>query len=253
MKIEYLLGLKITPTDPDAVISSVVESVKTNTQKRIFHVNAHAFNLAFKDPVLTKNINAADTVFCDGFGVKVAAKIMGVDVGERMTPPDWIDSLCRTLAANGHSVFLLGDEDGIAERCAERLRQQSPGLKVAGCYHGFFKKEGAENDEVIKRINAAAPDVILVGFGMPLQEKWISENADKLNAKVFITVGAMFRWLIGEGSRAPRILSSNGFEWAWRLFTQPGKVWRRYLVGLPQFFFVVLKHKFRRKSVVIKS
>jgi len=248
MEAATILDLKIHKTSPSELIEYIAEKIKDHQKLRVFHLNVHAFNVAFKDKAFADVINDADLVFCDGFGVKLGARILGKTIGERMTPPDWIDDLCQALAKNGQTIYLLGDEDGIAGRCAERLKEKAKELKVVGAHHGFFNKEGVENDEMIRQINKAKPDVLLVGFGMPLQEKWVAANFEKLDVKIFITVGAMFRWLIKEEKRAPQFLSSNGFEGVWRLFTQPRKVWKRYILEVPYFFFKVIKERMRKRT-----
>src|SRR4029077_5191921 len=136
-------------------------------------------------------------------GVKIGAGILGLSIGDRMTPPDWIDDLCSVLAKNYYSIYLLGDEPGVAEKCAAVLLEKHPALIIKGTHHGFFDKKGNENVEVIDIINQVAPDVLLIGLGMPLQEKWIAANAGNINSSIFISVGAMFRWIARVEKRAP--------------------------------------------------
>lgn len=257
MESVKIFDIKIHKIGVREVVEEVILAIHENRKIKIFHLNAHAFDIAFKDEDFKKIINEGDIVFCDGFGVKIAAKILGLSIGERMTPPDWIDRLCETLKQHNRSVFLLGDEKGIAERCAAKLVEKTPGIQIAGTHHGFFEKSGPENIEVIKTVNDAKPDVLLVGFGMPLQEKWIYNNSKELDAPVIIAVGAMFRWMAGEEKRAPKIFSDNGFEGVWRLFSQPGKVWKRYIIEFPLFIFKAIresiKNKFVRKSQQVEQ
>ena len=244
MQSKKLAGIRIDSVGVDEVIKKIMTSIEENKKTILFYLNIHAFYISFKDEVFKKILNKGDLVFCDGFGVKIGAKMRGMTIGERMTPPDWIDQLCYELSLKGKSLFLLGDEPGIADKCAEKLLKTHPQLKIVGTYHGFFDKEGKENDEVVDMINKSDSDVLLIGFGMPLQEKWIEANCHRINTKVFLPVGAMFRWVSGIEKRAPRFLSSNGFEGVWRLITNPGKVWKRYLVEVPIFFFRILKESY---------
>jgi N-acetylglucosaminyldiphosphoundecaprenol N-acetyl-beta-D-mannosaminyltransferase len=239
MESVRILDLKIHKTTIDQLIGNIVAGIRESKKLKIFHLNVHAFNVAFKDPDFKNIINNGDLVFCDGFGVKIGAGILGLSIGDRMTPPDWIDNLCSVLEKNYYSIYLLGDEPGVAEKCAAVLLEKHPALNIKGTHHGFFGKEGKENTEVINIINKTTPDVLLVGFGMPLQEKWISANIENINSNVFISVGAMFRWIARVEKRAPLVLASNGFEWLWRLLTQPGKVWKRYTIELFVFFYKV--------------
>jgi N-acetylglucosaminyldiphosphoundecaprenol N-acetyl-beta-D-mannosaminyltransferase len=185
-------------------------------------------------------------VFCDGFGVKWGARLAGQPPPQRYTPPDWIDPLCGACAQRGLSLFLLGDKAGTVEKAAHTLQARHAGLRIAGWQHGFFdKRAGAENDAVIRAINAAQPDVLLVGFGQPAQELWLDANWAALEAPVAMTVGALFSYVAGDVRRAPRWMTEHGLEWLGRLLIEPRRLWQRYLIGLPVFFARVLMARFR--------
>jgi len=239
-----LLGLKMHKINVPQLLERIICAIRKKKKLKIFHLNVHAFDIAFENSSFKNAVNDGDIIFCDGFGVKLGAKILGLSIGERMTPPDWIDNLCDELLKNNFSIFLLGDEPGIAEQCANLFLEKHPALDIKGTHHGFFDKAGPGNEKVIDVINNVKPHVILVGLGMPLQEKWITDNFEKLDSYIFITVGALFRWYSKVERRGPKIFTNNGLEWLWRLFVQPRKVWKRYLVELPGFFVVILKKKF---------
>jgi N-acetylglucosaminyldiphosphoundecaprenol N-acetyl-beta-D-mannosaminyltransferase len=114
-------------------------------------------------------------------------------------------------------------------------------LNIVGSHHGFFQKKGLENDSVISKINAVAPDILLVGMGMPTQEFWIDDNIDRLNAKTYIPVGAAFRWYSGIDKRAPKWVTDYGFEWLARFISHPNKFFERYGVGNPLCFIRIFK------------
>ena len=110
-----------------------------------------------------------------------------------------------------------------------------------GDAHGFFEKSGSENEYVVSKINTAAPHILLVGMGMPVQEFWIDENIGRLNAKVYLPVGAAFRWYCGVEKRAPKWVTDHGFEWLARLTAHPIRLFRRYAIGNPLFFIRLVK------------
>jgi N-acetylglucosaminyldiphosphoundecaprenol N-acetyl-beta-D-mannosaminyltransferase len=151
-------------------------------------------------------------------------------------------------AGRGYRIFLLGTEQVIVERAAERLRVRFPGLEVAA-HHGFFDLDGAENAAVLERIAAFAPHVVLVGMGMPRQERWIARNAPALEANVTMSVGALFDYLAERVARGPRWLTDNGFEWVCRLWYEPRRLWRRYLLGNPRFLWLIARQRLRRLGV----
>jgi N-acetylglucosaminyldiphosphoundecaprenol N-acetyl-beta-D-mannosaminyltransferase len=236
-----LLGVRVDAVTQQDVLNLIERAAEERARVTIAYANAHALNLAYTQPEFRAFFNdCADVVFCDGFGVRLGARLAGAAPGalpERMTPPDWIDALCTRCAARGRSMYLLGGAGETAQRAAAELARRHLGLRIAGSHHGYFDKRrgSAENRDVIACINAAAPDVLLVGFGMPLQEFWLRDNRAALSAAAAITVGALFSHLSGEARRAPRWMTDHGLEWLGRLAAEPGRLWRRYLVGLPVF------------------
>jgi N-acetylglucosaminyldiphosphoundecaprenol N-acetyl-beta-D-mannosaminyltransferase len=150
--------------------------------------------------------------------------------------------LARFAQGRDHSLFLLGARPGVADKAAANLRERFPGLRIVGTHHGYFDKApgSPENEAVIREINAASPNILIVGFGMPLQERWLMDNWDRIEVNVALTGGAVFDYVSGELPRAPRWMTDHGFEWLGRLIIEPGRLWKRYLVGNPIFILRVL-------------
>lgn len=234
-----LLGIPIHPVSPAELVSHIVQWGADERLRRVYNVNVHAMNLAADNPDFKQYLQQADLVFCDGFGVKWGAKMLGQTIPYRMTPPDWIDDFAARAAAAGQSVFALGDESGIAAEFQTTLASRHVGYRDAGSHHGFFKKSGAENDAIVDLINASNATHLLIGFGMPLQERWLESNASRLRVKVVLPVGALFRWYIGHEARAPRWMTDHGLEWLARLAQHPVQHFRRYAVGNPRFLWRV--------------
>ncbi len=243
-----LLGVPIHPVSPEALVETIVAWGDGDRLRRVYNVNVHAMNLAARDATFCEALQRADLVFCDGFGVKWGARLAGLDIPWRLTPPDWIDAFARAAASAGQSVFALGDEAGVADDFQALLAQRHPGYRAAGSHHGFFEKEGPENDEVVAGINRSGATHLLVGFGMPLQERWLEANAARLDVRTVIPVGALYRWYIGLDQRAPRFMTDHGLEWLARLARNPIRHFRRYAVGNPQFLARVLWATFRGKA-----
>ncbi len=175
----------------------------------------------------------------------LAARILGRRIPERIAITDWVWRLAGFAERENLSLFFLGAQPGIAERAAACLKEKYPNLKVVGTHHGYFDQhpEALENEAVLKEINASRPDILLVGFGMPLQERWLMRNWDRIDAHVALTGGAVFDYVSGELKRGPRILTNNGSEWLARLLIEPKRLWRRYVLGNPLFLLRVLKQR----------
>lgn len=232
-----LLGIPIDQLRLDQLLEATVFAVQNSIAITVVYVNIHCFNVAASDPVYAAIVNDADIVYCDGTGVRIAAAMTGQWIPERMTGADWIWDLARDAAAAGLRLFLLGGASGAAEAAAAVLRRRFPALQVVGTASGY----GAGTD-TIARINASGADIVLVGMGTPTQEKWIAAHRDQINVPVVWAVGALFDFVSGRIPRGPRWLTDHGMEWACRLWAEPHKLWRRYLVGNPQFFWRVARH-----------
>jgi N-acetylglucosaminyldiphosphoundecaprenol N-acetyl-beta-D-mannosaminyltransferase len=130
---------------------------------------------------------------------------------------------------SGWRVFYLGGEPGVAERAAEVLRGEFPGLQIA-THHGYFTLNGEGNRGVLKAIADCSPQVLMVGMGMPRQEHWVVDNLEHIRADAILTAGACFDYVAGAIPTPPRWMGRVGLEWLYRLSAEPGRLWRRYLL-----------------------
>jgi N-acetylglucosaminyldiphosphoundecaprenol N-acetyl-beta-D-mannosaminyltransferase len=233
----------VDPLTVEELHAEIGRLVQGGQRGLVLNVNAHCLNLCYEDPKLRDFLNGAEVVFCDGAGVMLAARILGRCIPERITYADWAWRLAAFAESEGFSLYFLGARPGVAQEAARRLRERYPDLDVVGVRHGYFDHSAgsAENEAVVEEINAAAPDILVVGLGMPLQERWLMENRERIDASVVLTGGAVFDFISGALRRGPRLLTDNGFEWLARLFVEPRRLWRRYLVGNPLFLLRVLK------------
>jgi N-acetylglucosaminyldiphosphoundecaprenol N-acetyl-beta-D-mannosaminyltransferase len=241
-----VLGVRVDLIGLDELIQYMVLIVREQKKAMIAYVNVHAVNLALQQPWFKNFINQSQVVFCDGFGVKWAAHFLHGKVLQRFTPPDWFGRLAAECTEHEITLFFLGTQQAVVERAASGLKEKYPLLKIVGVHHGFFDKEpmGAENLHVVAMINSVHPQLLVVGFGMPAQEKWILDNWDQLQVNVVIPVGAFFDYLAGDVVRAPRWMTDHGLEWLGRLVIEPRRLWRRYLLGNPIFLWRVLLQRF---------
>ena len=246
-----VLGVGVDPVSVVELHAKILGIVREGGHALVLHVNVHGLNLCYRDPALRSFCNAAPVVFADGAGVVLAARILGEHLPERITYADWAWQLASFAEKESLSLFFLGARPGVAGMAAARLRERHPDLKVVGTHHGYFAHEdpGApENEAVLREINASRPDILLVGFGMPLQERWLMRNWERVDARVALTGGAVFDYVSGELRRGPRILTDNGFEWLARLFIEPARLWRRYVIGNPLFLLRVLKQRLAQRG-----
>ncbi len=202
-------------------------------------VNADCLNQAFRNREYASLLNSADRVWADGVGAAIAALWNKTPVPDNVNGTDMLPHLCRS----GYRIYLLGAAPGVAEAARERLSREYPEARIVGAEHGYFEDGGAE---AVGRINDAKADILLVAMGVPRQEFWIAEHLDRLDCGVAIGVGGLLDFASGRIPRAPLILRRMKLEWAFRLYQEPARLFRRYIIGNPQFLFRVLF--FRRKK-----
>jgi len=233
----------VDPITVDGLHAEIARLVQAGKPGLVLNVNAHCLNLCYEESALRDSLNGADVVFCDGTGVMLAARMLGRRIPVRITYAAWIWRLAGFAAAEDFSLYFLGARPGVAQEAARRLRKRYPGLRIVGVRHGYFDHSAgsAENEAILEEINAASPDILLVGFGMPLQERWLAQNRHRLDAGVALSGGAVFDYVSGRVRRGPPILTEHGFEWLARLLNEPHRLWRRYLIGNPLFLLRVLR------------
>lgn len=243
-----VLGVPVDPLEVGDLHAAIRDYVRAPARATVLHANVHAVNLAAKDPALAAIFRAADLVFCDGHGVMAGARLLGARLPMKITYAEWTWQLAELCAREGFSLYLLGSRPGVAAAAAERLRAAQPTLKIAGTHHGYFDKsvESEANRAVLERVNDAGPDILLVGFGMPVQEEWIAANRAAIEARVVLSAGAAFDYVSGSLRRPPRWMTSRGLEWLGRLLIEPRRLAGRYLLGNPAFLARVVRQRMRR-------
>lgn len=246
-----ILGIYVTPIRAVELNQLIGSLINQQAHEIVLNANVHLINLAQENTWLLEFQKKGYLTFCDGAGVILAAKILGKHIPERITYADWLWSLGAYCEAEGYSLFLLGGEPGVAEKAAANLVERYPALHIAGTQHGYFDKSpgSSENREVIQAVNTAQANILVTAFGMPLQERWLDENWEVLQGNVALTAGAALDYISGELKRAPKWMTDNGLEWLGRLIIEPGRLWKRYVLGNPLFFWRVFLQKIGLKRV----
>jgi len=240
-----LLGVQVSALTVPELHACIADYIHQQRSARVLNVNVNCLNLAYRRPWLRHLLNKAEIVFCDGSGVKLGARILGHNLPQRITYADWLWQLAEFSEPRGFTFFFLGARPGVAEKAASRLIECFPDLSIVGMHHGFFEKspDSPGNRAIIQKINALRPNILILGFGMPLQERWLMENWGRVDANVALTGGAVFDYISGELRRAPRWMTDHSLEWLGRLLIEPRRLWRRYLIGNPLFLWRVLKQR----------
>lgn len=239
MKVN-VIGVEVDDCSPTALIDRIDEAIAAGSKTRVMSVNVNVANTAYEDPELRELINDAEIVSVDGYGIMLGAAILGKHLPDRMNGADYIFPLAERMEAKGHSIYLLGSEPGVAEVAQAVLLEHCPKLNILGAHHGYFDHEGPESMEIIEEINALKPDMLFVGFGTPVQERWIRRHWQHTDARVFYSAGGLFNLLAGD--RAPRWVIWARGEWFYRMLIEPRRMWRRNIKN-PVFLWRALMQR----------
>jgi N-acetylglucosaminyldiphosphoundecaprenol N-acetyl-beta-D-mannosaminyltransferase len=239
------LGINVDVLNTRELYDRLVHFVEDGKPRKVMYLNADCVILSRRDLTYRRILNDADLVYADGISIVLGAKLLGMHLPGRSTGADFIPDFCQGFAGRGYRMYLLGARPGVAEIAAQRLKQTAPALNVVGIQHGYFTPE--ETEQVLARIREAAPHIVLVGMGAPYQEKWIEQHGARLNVPVVWGVGGAFDFISGRLARGPKWLVDNGFEWLCRLFVEPRRLWRRYLIGNVKFLWYVSSYRLSSK------
>lgn len=240
------MGVSIDVVDTKGLYDRIIDFVREDKPHKVMYVNAHCMVVSQKDERYRNILNGADLVYSDGMSIVWGARLSGCYLPGRSTAADFMPRFFELFAEKGLKVFLLGAEPGVADDTARKLEYKNPGLRIVGTHHGYFGCE--EHDKIIKKVNESSPHILMVGMGVPCQEKWIEQNCNRINAPVIWGVGALFDFLSGRLARGPQWLLDNGFEWLCRLLTEPRRLWHRYLVGNCLFTWYAIDWKFSKRN-----
>lgn len=221
--------------NPQSLFERLVQETRKAGQSVVHYLNIHVANTAWHDKPLRDILQASDLVYCDGAGIVLGSKMLGTPLPTRLTAADWFLDLLAYLADKNCTVFLLGGEPGVPEAALKIIAERIPHHTVVGAHHGFILNQPEQEAAVIAQINVLQPDLLIVGFGTPLQEAWIERNRSRLNVSTLYAIGAVMDFISGKVSRCPRWLGDAGFEWLYRLCTEPGRLMGRYVFGNPWF------------------
>lgn len=171
-------------------------------------------------------------VLPDGMPILWAGKLLGRPIKEKISGSDLVYWLSEYAALKGYSIFFFGANEGIAQRASEILKKKYPGLKVAGVYSPpmGFEKDPELVAEAIRIVKDAKPDICYVALGTPKQDLWCYQSHKKTGVPVQVGIGISLNFVTGDVTRAPLWMQRSSLEWVWRLFQEPRRLMKRYLV-----------------------
>jgi N-acetylglucosaminyldiphosphoundecaprenol N-acetyl-beta-D-mannosaminyltransferase len=246
-KIERVnvLGVGVSAINIPMALEQIDQWIKRRDTKTYVTVSGvHGVMESQRDEAIRRMHNDAGMVTPDGMPLVWLGKMDGHKHMDRVYGPDLMLAIMEKSQKEGYRHYFYGGADGVPELLKQKLQEKFPGIQVVGTYSPPFRALSAEEDaQIVQMINDTQPDIVWIGLSTPKQEKWMSAHVGRIGAPVMIGVGAAFDFHAGLKSQAPRFIQRSGFEWLYRLVTEPKRLWKRYLVNNPLFILGILGQK----------
>lgn len=230
----------------DETVAEVEKIVERGVPTQHIVVNASKINLMRDDPELAGIVNSCPLVNADGASIVWAARVLGVPLRERVTGIDLFLRLVELAPEKGWGVYLFGAREDVVRKVKSVLEERCPGIRIAGYRSGYFTE--VDEPAIVADMIASGADLMFVAFSSPKKEYWVHRYLDRIGIPFVMGVGGSFDVVAGVTGRAPRWMRDHGLEWFYRFIREPGRLWKRYIVGNARFVALVLKYRFMKKG-----
>jgi N-acetylglucosaminyldiphosphoundecaprenol N-acetyl-beta-D-mannosaminyltransferase len=253
LRVRDILGMPIAMTDYTEAMDVMDGLIARRERGYVCATAVHAIMVGQNDEEMRSALQGSTMTVPDGMPLVWAANLLGDDLEDRVYGPELMLRYCERSRDKGHRIFLYGGRDqGSLAQLALNLRLRFPGIKIVGGYSPPFRPlTDEEETAVAEQIDAARPDVLWVGTGVPRQEKWMAHMRDRIEAPVIAAVGAAFDFHAGRVSMAPSWMQERGLEWTYRIAQEPRRLLPRYLIHNPRFVAKIavqlLRERFGRR------
>lgn len=238
-----ILGSRMHPWTMRQTVDQINLRIKTGDFTRHSAINVAKLVAMHKNIALREAVLNCDIISIDGMGVVWGARFLGLEVPERVSGIDLFHELLAMSAKEKYSIYLLGAEPDIVIATVRQVQKHHPGLKVAGFYHGYFWDHEAD---IVDKIRLSGAYLLFVAISSPKKEIFINRWRDQLGVRFVMGVGGAFDVVAGKVKRAPAWMQKWGLEWLYRVWQEPRRMWKRYLVTNTKFILLLLKEKFNR-------
>jgi N-acetylglucosaminyldiphosphoundecaprenol N-acetyl-beta-D-mannosaminyltransferase len=246
------LGIGLSCMSDEDFVQAVRQAVQSHSRLTVSFINPDYVLRAHQTDGLVEKINEFDVVLPDGWGIVLGGRLLGLPVPDRQGNDDICPRIFDLSAREGFSNYLFGCGEGVPERAAENLVTTFPGLPIAGTLHGYWdvvrghpgRYDEADVKMMVETINAAHPDILHVSIPTPMQQNWVRDVADLLEVPVIITGGSYLDHLAERVYWYPRWANQMRLGWAYRLYREPRRLWKRYSIDLAAYGQMVLRQRF---------
>lgn len=243
MKTVELFGCNVASVTMEETLKEIEQIIDNKIPTQHVVINAAKVVLMDKDPELKKIIAKCPIINADGQSIVWASKFLKKPLPERVAGIDLMANLIELSAQKGYSIYFFGAKEEVVCNVVKHYKEKYNNLKVAGYRNGYF----TENDmpDIIDDMKKSNADILFVAFSSPKKEYWLAENMDKIGIPFCMGVGGSFDVIAGITKRAPRWMQKCGLEWFYRFLQEPGRMWKRYLVGNSKYLSLTFREKFK--------
>lgn len=242
---QRLLNTYVNNVNMSETIAFIEKMIASDKKSYVVAINVDVVMKIEQDPYLKKIVDSANMVLVDGMPLVWVSKFHQKPIKAKISGSDLVPLLCDNSVEKNHTIFIIGGKEGIAEKAKLRLEGKYPGIKIVGTYAPpfGFEKDEEELEKINTMISEVHPDLLIVCFGCPKQEKWVYENYKNYDASVSVCAGATVDFLAGNISRAPKWMSDHGLEWFYRFLQEPKRMFKRYFIDDVKIIKLIKKYR----------
>src|SRR5579872_5390755 len=228
-----ILGVPFSLLSLEDAVAIALKFTESGTPHQICLSNAYSVAIARKDDEFMRVLWKAHMVLADGMSIVWGGRWIQKYLPSRVAGPDFMEALCKEAAVRNYRIFLLGSSDGNLQALSRALLDRYPALQIAGSYSPPMceQLDDVQNKLIKEYLKCARPHILFVSLSAPKQEKWIAQHFREFNIPLCIGVGAAFDFISGRIPRAPQSMQDMGLEWLFRLYCEPRRLWKRYVLG----------------------
>lgn len=241
-----ILNTYVNALTLDETIKEVEKIIGRGVPTQHVVVNASKVNLMEVDNELAKIVNDCPLINADGASIVWAAKKLGVPLTERVTGIDLFQELVKLSAEKGYKIYLFGAKEEVVVKVKAIFEERYSGIRIVGYRNGYFTE--ADESQIVADMAASGADMMFVAFSSPKKEYWVHKYLDQVGIPFVMGVGGSFDVVAGVTDRAPKWMQDHGLEWFYRFIQEPGRLWKRYIVGNAKFVLLTLKYKHAKKG-----
>lgn len=241
-----ILNTFVNAVSLDETVDEVEKIIEKGVPTQHVVINASKVNLMEVDPELTSIVNECPLINADGASIVWAAKQLGVPLRERVTGIDLFQRLVELASKKGYSIYLFGAKEEVVTKVKAIFEDRYPGIQIVGYRNGYFTE--ADEPKIVSDMADSGADMMFVAFSSPKKEYWVHRYLKQIGIPFVMGVGGSFDVVAGVTDRAPMWMQEHGLEWFYRFIQEPGRLWKRYIIGNLKFVALTYRYKFARKG-----